>query len=196
MDFITQVKIRDRHTHLFNGPLSGTTRVSRYQKGKTNLDFTEARDRELQWHQLGRMQVCTSLQTDNHASTHSLVFTGRMLFRPTNRDKTLKANSISVWEIELQEISWGFCVPNICAWRMQVIAGSLFEVVWAFFYTDSSFGISILRAMRLLRIFKVTRFVPKAGLRSAFVLYLFLMISSHQLSQHLPNRSFSNFQGW
>ena len=30
------------HTHLFNGPLSGTTQVSRYQKGKTNLDFTEA----------------------------------------------------------------------------------------------------------------------------------------------------------
>ena len=26
--------------------LSGTTRVSRYQKGKTNLDFTEARDSE------------------------------------------------------------------------------------------------------------------------------------------------------
>jgi len=40
--------------------------VSRYQKGKTNLDFTEARDSEWQWHQLGRMQVCTSLQTDNH----------------------------------------------------------------------------------------------------------------------------------
>jgi len=33
------------HTHpLYNGPLSGTTLVSRYQKGKTNLDFTEARD--------------------------------------------------------------------------------------------------------------------------------------------------------
>ena len=31
-------------THPFNGRLSGTTRVSRYQKGKTNLDFTEARD--------------------------------------------------------------------------------------------------------------------------------------------------------
>jgi len=31
-------------THTFNGPFSGTTRVSRYQKGKTNLDFTEARD--------------------------------------------------------------------------------------------------------------------------------------------------------
>ena len=34
------------HTHPFNGPLSGTTQVSRYQKGKTNLDFTEARDTE------------------------------------------------------------------------------------------------------------------------------------------------------
>jgi len=32
------------HTHPFNGPLSGTTRVSRYQKGKTSLDFTEARE--------------------------------------------------------------------------------------------------------------------------------------------------------
>jgi len=29
--------------------------VSRYQKDKTNLDFTEARDSEWQWHQLGRM---------------------------------------------------------------------------------------------------------------------------------------------
>ena len=28
-------------THPFNGPLSGTTEVSRYQKGKTTLDFTE-----------------------------------------------------------------------------------------------------------------------------------------------------------
>ena len=28
--------------HSFNGPSSRTTRVGRYQKGKTNLDFTEA----------------------------------------------------------------------------------------------------------------------------------------------------------
>jgi len=42
--------------------------VSQYQKGKTNLDFTEARDSEWQWHQLGHMQVCISLQTDNHAT--------------------------------------------------------------------------------------------------------------------------------
>ena len=60
--------------HTFNGPLSGSTQVSRYQKGKTNLDYTEARDSEWQWRQLGLMQVCTSLQTDNHASTPPLRF--------------------------------------------------------------------------------------------------------------------------
>ena len=62
------------HTHPFNGPFSETTQVSWYQKGKTNLDFTEARYSEWQWHQLDHMHVCTSLQTDNHASTPPLSF--------------------------------------------------------------------------------------------------------------------------
>ena len=73
-------------------PLSGTTQVSRYQKGKTNLDFTGARDSEWQWHQLGHMQVCNSLQTDNHASTSLLNFfqAGCPSCRPTNSVKALK----------------------------------------------------------------------------------------------------------
>ena len=58
--------------HPLNDPLSGTTQVSQYQKSKTNLDFTEARDSEWQWHQLGHMQVCTSLQADNHTNTPPL----------------------------------------------------------------------------------------------------------------------------
>jgi len=68
--------------------------VSRGQKGKTNLDFTEARDSEWQWHQLGHMQVCTSLQTDNHSSTPRLSFlqSGCPSCRPTNSVKALKAN--------------------------------------------------------------------------------------------------------
>jgi len=87
------------HTHPFNGPFSGTTRVSRYQKGKTNLDFTEARDCECQWHQLGHMQVCISLQTDNHASTPPLkVFlqAGCSSCRPTNSVKALKAQDFQL----------------------------------------------------------------------------------------------------
>ena len=74
--------------HPFNGPLSGTTRVNRYQKCKTNLDFTEARDGEWQWHQLGCMQVCTSLQTDNYASTPPLsFFTSQMPFLLPNQQR-------------------------------------------------------------------------------------------------------------
>ena len=101
------------HTHPFNGPFSGTTRVSRYQKSKTNLDFTEARDSEWQWHQLGHMQVCISLQTENHASTPLLsFFTGRMPFLPPNQQrqstegKALNSDSkINFW--------WSFLVNTL-----------------------------------------------------------------------------------
>jgi len=73
--------------------LSGTTQVSRYQKGNTNLDFTEARDSEWQWHQLGHKQVSTSHQTDNHASTPPLSFlqAGCPSCHTTNSIKELKA---------------------------------------------------------------------------------------------------------
>ena len=84
------------HTHPFNGPLSRTTRVGRYQKGKTNLDFTEARDSEWQWNPLGHVQVCTLLQTDNHASIPPLSFlqAGCPSCRPTNSVKALKAKVV------------------------------------------------------------------------------------------------------
>ena len=73
--------------------------MSRYQKGKTNLDFTEARDSEWQWYQLGHMQVCTSLQTDNHTSSpapHHSVFlqAGCPSWRPTNSVKERKAKAL------------------------------------------------------------------------------------------------------
>ena len=82
----------------FNGPFSGTTRVSRYQTGKTNLDYTEGTDSEWQRHQLGCMQVCTSLHAstqDNHASTPPLSFlqAGCLSCRPTNSVKALKGKS-------------------------------------------------------------------------------------------------------
>jgi len=86
------------HTHPFNGPFSGTTQVGRYKKGKTNLDFSEARDSEWQWHQLSHMQVCTSLQTDNHASTSPLSFlqAGCPSCHPNNSVKALKAKASNV----------------------------------------------------------------------------------------------------
>jgi len=93
----------------FNGLFFRTTWVSRYQKGKNQLGFTGTRDSEWQWHQLGHMQVCTLLQTDNHASTTPLCFfTGRMPFlppnqqRPTNSVKALKA--LQSTELLVQQI--------------------------------------------------------------------------------------------
>ena len=59
------------YTHLM-ALCPGLPRWAGTRKVKTNLDFTEARDSEWQWHQLGHMQSCTSFQTDNHASTEPL----------------------------------------------------------------------------------------------------------------------------
>ena len=72
----------ETHTNPFNGPLSVTTQVSRYQKGNTNLDFAEARDSEWQWHQLGHVH-CKSAPRSRQITTpapHHSVFTGRMPF--------------------------------------------------------------------------------------------------------------------
>jgi len=81
------------HSHPFNDALSGTTLVSWYQSG-----YTEARDSEWQWHQLGHMQICTSPQTGNHASTSppSFIQARCPSCRPTNSIKALKATAMTL----------------------------------------------------------------------------------------------------
>jgi len=81
-------RYKTKHTHTRLTALFRATQVSLYQKGKTSLDFIEARDSDWQWHLLGRMQVCTSVQADNHASTPALsFFAGRMPFLPPNEQR-------------------------------------------------------------------------------------------------------------
>jgi len=61
------------------------------------LDFTEARDIEWQWNPLIMiMQVCASLQTNNHTTTppRSFLQAGCPSCRPTNSVKALKAKLI------------------------------------------------------------------------------------------------------
>ena len=103
------------HTHPFNGPFSGTTQVSRYQKGKTNLDFTGARDSEWQWHQLGHMQVCSSVQTDNHTNTSLLSFYRPDALPATQptvskhwRHISLTQQSVTNTPTALDALSWRF----------------------------------------------------------------------------------------
>ena len=69
-----RVPLKYKHKYQVHTHIRLATQVSWYEKGKTNVDFTEARDSEWQWHQLGSIQVCTSLQTDNRASTSPLSF--------------------------------------------------------------------------------------------------------------------------
>jgi len=78
---------QQQEQHAFNGPLSGTTRVSQYQNGKTNLDFTGARDSDWKWHQLGHMQICTSPYTYPHQYPTTQFFTGQMPFLPPNQQR-------------------------------------------------------------------------------------------------------------
>jgi len=76
--------------------------VSWYQKVKPIWIFTEARNSEWQWHQLGHMHVCNSFQTDNHASTPPLsFFTGRMPFLPPNQQHQSTEGKVSEKENNL-----------------------------------------------------------------------------------------------
>jgi len=61
--------------HPFNSLFSRTTWVSRHHKGKSFWILLQQEMIGWQWHQLNHMQIiCTSLQTDNHASTSPLSF--------------------------------------------------------------------------------------------------------------------------
>uniref|UniRef100_A0A8C9F9I4 Voltage-dependent N-type calcium channel subunit alpha n=1 Tax=Pavo cristatus TaxID=9049 RepID=A0A8C9F9I4_PAVCR len=61
-----------------------------------------------------------------------------------------------------------------------VIVGSIFEVIWAAVKPGTSFGISVLRALRLLRIFKVTNLKPfcLGQLHPAFLHYLLNLLKT------------------
>ena len=108
------------HTHTrLTALCPGLPRWAGTKKVKTNLDFTEARDSEWQWHQLGHMQICTSLQTNNHANTPPLSFlqAGCTSCRPTNSVKALK------------ELQYAYKVVCKCWWRT-VLAELECVIVW------------------------------------------------------------------
>jgi len=90
------------HTHNRLRPtwiLSGTTQVSRHQKGKTRkvkVKLILIYCSKWQWHQLGHMQICTLTQTHNHTSIPPLgcLQAGCPSCRPTNIVKALNTDWI------------------------------------------------------------------------------------------------------
>jgi len=89
---------------------------------KTNLDFTDARDSEWQWRQLGHMQVCILLQTDYY-----YYFNGVFSRTPWSLGKpvpsTRKAKPVWIYEARDDEvsvcsgISWTICKQSACPSR-------------------------------------------------------------------------------
>ena len=90
--------LEQQHTHICTALCPGTTRVSRYQKGKTNLDFTEAsgiqtlticatNNSGISW------AICKSASRSRQLHEHCTTqfFIGWALFLPPNRVKALKA---------------------------------------------------------------------------------------------------------
>jgi len=78
------------HTQPFKGPFPGLSGWASTKKGKTNLDFTEARDSEWQWHQLGRKSAPRSILITMPAPHHSVFLqAGCPSCCPTNSVKAL-----------------------------------------------------------------------------------------------------------
>ena len=100
------------YIHPSNGPLYGTTRVSQYQKVKTNLDFTEARDSGISW------AICKSAPRSRQPRQHPTTqfFTGPMPFLQPNQQRlstegdTREINSTG-------KRTTGKSVPDLRQWR-------------------------------------------------------------------------------
>ena len=91
------------HAHPFNSPFSRTTWVGRYQKGNTNLDFTEARDSEWQWHQLGICKSAPRSRQITMPAPHHSVFTGRMPFLPPNQQRQCTEGIVIMYGLQITE---------------------------------------------------------------------------------------------
>ena len=89
----TETRVR-----VLNGPFSATTQVSRYQTEKVKPIWILLKQETVggSGYQLGHMQVCILLQTDNHTSTPPLSFLQASCpsCRPINSVKAMKVSFI------------------------------------------------------------------------------------------------------
>ena len=73
------------HIHSVNGPFSGTTRVSQYQKGKTNLTILLKQETVsgsgITW------AICKSASRSRQITPPLKFFTDRMPFLPPNQQR-------------------------------------------------------------------------------------------------------------
>ena len=87
------------------------------------MDFTKARDSEWQWCQLGHMQVCILLQTDNHASTAPLSFFNRLDALPAAQPTASKS-------FQIREKMLKFLMHTVCTSYWYLTLG-ITPTIWA-----------------------------------------------------------------
>ena len=113
------------HTHPFNGPLSRTTRVSRYQKAKTNLDFTEARDSSgsgISWAICKSAPGCRQITM---AAPHYSVFTGRVSFLPPSQQRQSTEGSLVASLEVIDDVAADVCSRCVSSYRRLAAAARL-----------------------------------------------------------------------
>jgi len=96
--------VRQIHTYMYILRPSGLCLgLPGWADTRTNLDYTEARDSEWQWHELGHMQICTSSQTDYMPAPHHSVF-----YSPYALPDTQPTASEN-WKQSCKSDVWDFC---------------------------------------------------------------------------------------
>ena len=131
--------------HPFNSLFSRTIWVSRHQKGKPSWILLEQEMTEWQWHQLDHMQIiCTSLQTDNHASTSPLSF-----YRPdalpaaqTTASKNWRYHTVGSYTLQLEEPC------KILVGQTYLRLHDLIEIVVTFVTSEMWTGPNLMRPWR------------------------------------------------
>ena len=95
---------------------AGTRKVN-----QSGFSWSKRQYSEWQWHQLGHMQICTSLQTDNHANTPPLsFFTRRMPFlQPNQQRQSTEGTIIDTQTMQKVDILRCYCI-NIAGFVGQV----------------------------------------------------------------------------
>ena len=132
------------HTHPFNGSLSGTTLVNRYQKGKTNRDFTEAKPiwillkqetvsgSGISWAICKSAPRCRQITMP---APHHSVFTGRMPFLPPNQQCQSTEGNVSYNTVDLKSLS---SMVSQHEYQLVVIVRLIFN--WLAWYEYSTFS--------------------------------------------------------
>jgi len=116
--------LQSTKTHLFNGPFSGTTRVSRYHKGKPIsilLQQEIVSSSGISW------AICKSAPRSRQPCQHPTTqfFTGRMPFLPSNQQRQSPGIHQNCFIIQcghnvgetFKEFSWTYEVPKLKDFR-------------------------------------------------------------------------------